>query len=136
MIYVSGPMSGVVGFNHKAFNEAARRLRDLGHTVHNPAEQDPEGLADQFPEGILPKDYYQEVLKKDIQALMDHCDHLVLLPFWQRSKGAKAELAVSRALGYKISYIHDFGFVPRFPGYVSVQNVTITDVLEHPRSPE
>lgn len=37
-IYVSGPMTGKPEFNYPAFNAAAKRLRDEGHFVINPAE--------------------------------------------------------------------------------------------------
>jgi hypothetical protein len=38
MLYISGPMGGLPGFNYPAFNFAAKRLRDLGYNVLNPAE--------------------------------------------------------------------------------------------------
>lgn len=37
-IYLSGPMTGVPEYNYPAFNAEAARLRALGYTVENPAE--------------------------------------------------------------------------------------------------
>jgi len=39
-IYLSGPMSGLPGFNFPAFHAAAAKLRADGFTVLNPAETD------------------------------------------------------------------------------------------------
>lgn len=40
-IYLSGPMTGLPDYNYPAFNAEAARLRALGYTVENPAENPP-----------------------------------------------------------------------------------------------
>lgn len=95
-IYVSGPMSGMLHHNFPAFHSAAKMLRDLGHTVINPAELNPE-----------PGKPWVECMKVDIKELMC-CDTVVCLPGWQHSKGASLEVYIGKALGMNIMLIEDF----------------------------
>lgn len=37
-LYLAGPMSGIKDFNAPLFHAEAKRLRDIGHDVVNPAE--------------------------------------------------------------------------------------------------
>lgn len=107
-IYVAGPMRGLPEFNFPAFHEAARRLRAKGHEVFNPAERDiaRHGLdiskgnmagceklaAEQHGFNI------REALADDLDFICRQADAVALLPGWQESRGALAEVHAARAL--------------------------------------
>jgi hypothetical protein len=80
-------MSNLPDNNFPSFMEAAKRLRDGGYYVINPAEMnDSRPLA------------WEDYLRADLQLLF-HCDGIALLPGWEKSRGAKLELAVAIQLG-------------------------------------
>lgn len=91
-LYLSGPMSGMPLHNGPAFNEAAATLRAQGHTVINPHEISP-------PDGRT----WEEALRNDLLAMLapERCE-LVLLPGWERSRGARLEHHVAKELGFMI----------------------------------
>lgn len=106
-IYLAGPMTGIPYFNYPAFNDAAAKLRAEGHEVFNPAEHDiatygkdisnPAGDA-----GVAAAEHgfdRRAVLKADLSWICDNADAIALLPGWQASPGATAELALASALG-------------------------------------
>lgn len=87
-IYIAGPMSGLRGFNRKAFFTAAFHLSEAGHVVLNPA---------MLPDGLSEREYM------DICLAMIRCaDGIFLLDGWQRSAGAKAEYVLAEKLGLEI----------------------------------
>ena len=90
-------MSGLPEKNHPTFNKWAKYLRDRGHQVLNPAEND-GGSTDKT------WNYYMEL---DINSLLV-CDSVVLLPGWEFSTGARLEIAVAQAIGRKIYTIESF----------------------------
>lgn len=85
-IYLSGPMTGLPGYNFHAFHAEAERLRKLGYYVINPAE---------INAGNVLK--HHEYLRADIKALCD-CDTIALLPGWNKSHGAVSEMKVAKML--------------------------------------
>ena len=104
-VYIAGPMSGIPAYNFPLFEKATRHLRDLGWEVVSPHEItedlwwevkgvrfNPEIDKAEWGDPIV-----REMLKRDLTAVTD-CTHLVLLPGWEQSKGAKIELALARAL--------------------------------------
>lgn len=95
-IYVSGPMSGKLQHNFPAFNQATEHLRNLGHTVINPAEINTE-----------PGTPWSDCMRNDIREMMV-CDTVAVLPGWQESKGASLEVYIGKALGMNILPIEDF----------------------------
>ena len=99
-IYISGPMSGYPDFNRPVFHATARKLRDQGFTVVNPAELD----ANDPPVVTLE---WADYLRRDIVALMS-CDEICLLPGWSDSRGAQLELSIARALGMPIRFSMEF----------------------------
>ena len=88
-------MTGKPDLNFPAFNNAAAKLRAMGHDVVNPAEF-----------GEEPGKQWSDYMRKDIRALMD-CNHVVVLPGWQASKGAKIEVRLALDLGMKVSNLAD-----------------------------
>lgn len=84
-IYLSGPMTGLPDFNYPAFNAEAARLRSLGYTVENPAEN-----PDQSNWG----DYMKVALRQ-----MLTCDVIAVLPGWAKSRGAWLEVSIAERVG-------------------------------------
>lgn len=84
--YIAGPMSGLPDLNFPAFHATAKKLRDLGHDVVNPAEINPDHT---MPWG--------ECMRKDIAALVT-CDTIVLLQGWRQSRGATLEQHIAERL--------------------------------------
>jgi hypothetical protein len=93
--YISGPMTGLPDLNFPAFSAAAQALRGKGMRVVNPAEINPGST--------MP---WEQCMRADIRALCD-CDMLVLLPGWERSKGAHLELEIAHRLGMEIKLLAD-----------------------------
>lgn len=101
-LYISGPMS-IVGpptWNHPAFNDLAEQLRNRGYDVVNPAELDDKSKAgwDGYP--------WAHYLRRDIIELC-HCDAIILLPGFYKSKGALLELHVAQQLSMNVYYPED-----------------------------
>jgi DNA-binding transcriptional regulator YdaS (Cro superfamily) len=90
-IYLSGPMTGKVDLNRPAFNAEAARLRNLGYRVINPAEFE-----------LAPDTTWAGYMRHDIVAMLTHCDTLVVLPGWNRSKGAQLEVYLARQLELRV----------------------------------
>lgn len=102
-IYVSGPMTGLPNYNFDAFNEASKKLRELGWVVSNPADH---GLVD----GATREDY----LRYDAAQLVS-CSTVFLLPDWDKSDGARWEVSIATKLGMNLisEYIAPIQPAPR-----------------------
>lgn len=92
-IYVAGPMRGLPEHNFPAFNAAAARLRELGCVVENPVEIGEQAFGNGNPD-VAGGEY----LRADISRLVG-CSAIALLPGWERSTGARAEVALAISLG-------------------------------------
>ncbi|GAB4059244.1 DUF4406 domain-containing protein [Uliginosibacterium sediminicola] len=92
VLYLSGPMTGLPGFNYPAFNAEAARLRALGYTVENPAEN---------PEPTCKS--WAGYMRIGLLQLL-RCNVIVLLPGWQGSRGARIERFIARILDMRIVY--------------------------------
>lgn len=115
-IYVAGPMTGIPEFNFPAFNAASAKLRAEGHEVFNPAERDIErhggvdisnGNATGCQE-VAAKTHgfsLRDALADDTWWICKEADAIAMLPGWENSKGARAEWALSIALGHKVIYL-------------------------------
>ncbi len=88
-LYIAGPMTGHPKFNFPAFHDAARRLRQQGYDVVNPAELETMDTA-------RPWEFYA---RRSIGLLVKECDAVLLLSGWCDSRGALLEAVVARALG-------------------------------------
>jgi hypothetical protein len=104
-LYLAGPMTGIKDFNYHAFREAASKLEDAGHTVFNPADNDvangfdPRGMSGDAAEAKAAGFDLREALKQDLSWICDHAEGIALLPGWEESKGARAEVGLAHALG-------------------------------------
>jgi len=86
-IYISGPMSGIEGFNFPAFNAAAALWREAGWTVLNPAEN-AEGSTERA---------FSHYIRIDLGHLLQS-DAIAMLPGWEYSRGACLEARCANAL--------------------------------------
>ena len=94
-VYLAGPMRGVPKSNFAAFDFAADKLRE-DHIVFSPADNDRE-TDNQGADFDI-----RRALRDDTRWICMHADAVALLPGWENSKGAKAELALAEALGLTI----------------------------------
>jgi len=110
-VYLAGPMRGIAQFNAPAFHEAAARLRAEGHEVFSPAEQGIKLFGEEVrdsaggDEGKMAGDEMtiaRTVFHVDLAYICLQAETVVLLPGWERSRGAKAERAVAYALGLEV----------------------------------
>ncbi len=104
--YLAGPMSGIDDFNFPAFESAFSALSEKGIDVVSPhriEHHEPQGR------GTLP---YATYIRAGLKLLLE-CDVIILLPGWQRSKGALIEMNTAKAcqMGSDI-------YVPRTKGLV------------------
>jgi hypothetical protein len=108
-------MKGIPLFNFPAFDDAEDFLDAQSGVVSvSPAQIDRENGFDPIH---LPADYdwnvipaeagtREEIIRRDINALLA-CDAIYMLPGWEHSAGAKAELHLARWAGKEIYNHHD-----------------------------
>jgi hypothetical protein len=104
-LYVAGPMTGRPKFNYPTFTLAALALRNVGFTVTSPHELD-EDLLPEFdptdPSTLKPGDY-ERVLEEDLSLISSgEIEGIATLPGWERSGGARREVAQGRFVGIPI----------------------------------
>lgn len=98
MVYISGPMSGLIDENASAFSAGVAYVRDVFHAdAVNPHALTPARLP-----GESDSSFYDRCLRLDLAALA-RCDVIFLLPGWQQSKGVRRELALALSLGLEIA---------------------------------
>jgi len=111
--YIAGPMTNRPGFNFPAFDAVAERCRTVdGWSVWNPHEHDQEmypGIDDAEATQVGDVQKIAEEVGFDLHLAMTWdlqavsiAEHLVLLPEWETSSGAKAERFVGEMTGSKI----------------------------------
>ena len=106
ILYIAGPMTGIVGFNYRSFYDAAVLLRDDGYSVINPCERDPAEVqiaawsSDTGNWADLPYPVDQllpEIIQQNVDDVMS-CDGIALLPGWENSTGARMEVALAERI--------------------------------------
>lgn len=96
ILYITGPMSGMVDLNYPAFMRAEELLRGHGFDVLNPARID-----DMYPKvDGEPARGWSWYMRKSIPMVCE-ANGLALLPNWQLSAGSRVEHSVAKALGMK-----------------------------------
>lgn len=99
-LYLAGPMTGHAQWNFPAFHAAAKRLRDAGYTVLDPAELDVnEGFNPDTPKEDLTPHMLNDFMHRDLTIIIYEADGVATLPGSSTSKGAQAEVATARAVG-------------------------------------
>ena len=101
-VYVAGPMTSLPHHNFPAFFKAEARLKKLGYRVVNPARLDVEA-GELTMSGVIKKQAgARDIARRDLLAILDKCDGIVLLPGWKHSKGAKCERALAEWMDMSI----------------------------------
>lgn len=112
-IYVAGPMRGYENWNYEAFDRQAKALEEVGWRVINPGEMDREysqELVDTSPFDFDPnlnyhdQEFLRKVLARDMNFICNECTAIYMMKGWEKSKGAKAEWTLAKALGLDIFY--------------------------------
>jgi len=105
-VYLAAPMRGYPQSNHPAIDGAVRRLRDAGHYVFSPAEQDRRN--GHVPDGTDDNAYTARTLETDLLWVIRDAECVVVLPGWQKSRGANAEVATALAIGKPVRELEPF----------------------------
>lgn len=77
VVYIAGPMAGLINKNRDNFDEAEAELKHLGYVVLNPAV---------LPDGMDYSRYMPICL-----SMVEQADAVLMLPGWEKSKGASLE---------------------------------------------
>ncbi len=94
-IYISGPMTGLSGYNYPAFFEAEEQLRAAGYTnIENPARN---------PEQKSWADYMKTAIRQ-----MLTCDVVAHMKGWGQSEGARIEVQLAVDLGFEVLPVEHF----------------------------
>jgi hypothetical protein len=111
VLYIAGPMRGIAWFNYPLFDRVAKELRDAGNEVISPADEDrmQDGFdpyanpAHAHPDACtFPKTMdFSKTVRRCLDAVL-RCDEIVLLPGWEESQGALAELAIAAWMGKRV----------------------------------
>lgn len=103
-VYLAGPMRGYDLYNFPAFDRCAENLRGMGYKVISPAELDRQAgfseHAEFTPEELVPM--MREFMRRDLNAIIDQCSAIALMPGWQKSSGVKVELSLAHVLGLQV----------------------------------
>lgn len=113
LVYLSGPIAGNPGFR-ASFAVAARALAEPGVVVIDPCDVPPAAHPGPCPPGYPPgadEDAHGHTssacfMRADLAALLA-CDAIHMLPGWERSRGARVELAVAEACGMTVTYAEE-----------------------------
>lgn len=95
--YLGGPMRGYERFNFDAFFEAEEVLAGYGLTIISPARHDVEVYGFD-PDGELGDFPMEDALHWDLEQVLT-TDGIILLPGWEKSKGASLEHLVAVSVG-------------------------------------
>lgn len=110
-LYLSGPITGVKRYRSK-FAKFEKQLREMGHTVINPAVE---------TEGLNPADYLLISI-----ARLNAADAIFLIPGWSNSKGAIIEALYAEYAGKEIYTESDN---PRASGFRKIRLLRNDDVF-------
>jgi Domain of unknown function (DUF4406) len=103
-VYLSGPMRGYENFNFQAFLDAAKELTEQGYKVYNPAEVELRRGFDpttgEYADGR--EITIRELMCDDLTWICQFADKVVVLPGWENSKGAQAEVKTALAIGIEV----------------------------------
>ena len=108
VIFLSGPMRGYPALNHAAFHSYEEWLTSFGFTVISPAAHDHE--VDIHPEeedfdangDVFGAETISTLMEWCLTKVLREATMVALLPGWEQSKGALAEIAAAKAVGIPV----------------------------------
>lgn len=91
--YLAGPMSGYPEWNFPAFKAAIKALREHEYVMVCPAELS----------GLPEQDHlkWEDHMRRDVRLVFE-LDAVIVLPGWEKSRGARMEVYNALALGMPI----------------------------------
>jgi hypothetical protein len=95
--YIAGPMTGYFRHNAGAFNHAEEVLTKQGFSVVNPSKLD---------EILGPCEKREDYYRRDMRYLAAS-RRVAVLPGWEKSVGAKLELATAKVLAMPVVRLPD-----------------------------
>jgi hypothetical protein len=95
-------MRGIPLFNFPAFEAGTAALRELGHEVHSPAEHDLAGGFDPALSEEANRFSLREAMAADLSWICLNADAVVVLPGWENSAGATAEVRTAESIGIPV----------------------------------
>jgi hypothetical protein len=116
-VYVAGPMRGIPHFNAPAFDQAATDLRELGYEVCNPLDRDrryhgrhvTDSATGDVDEAARTTGFnLRDALAWDMTYIAQQADAIAVLPGWEDSRGARAEVALAHALDIAVAPVDAF----------------------------
>ena len=115
VLYIAGPMRGIAWFNYPMFDRVAKELREAGNEVISPADEDRKhdgfdpyaNPSHAIPDACtFPKTMdFAKTVRRCLEAVL-RCDEIVLLPGWENSNGAVAELTLAMWLGKRVRHLN------------------------------
>lgn len=111
-VYIAGPMIGYDEFNFPQFFQAERELIGLGHEPLNPAWNNGDNLEEALKNAEEGGRTWEEYMRKDIVYLAQ-ADIICVLKDWYKSKGARLEVKLAKALDIPVMILRDGKLIPR-----------------------
>jgi hypothetical protein len=111
-IYIAGPMRGIKDFNFPAFHAAEQELLKKEYfDIYNPAWRDENQYGKDFfkePNGDfskIPPFNLGAAMATNLDWICNVATEMLMLPGWEKSKGATLEHDLAKYLGLKITYL-------------------------------
>ena len=118
-VYIAGPMSSLPQNNFPAFDAAGAALRALGYEVVSPSELDNPAERALALADLPAISTWGDFLARDVKLIADSgVAGIVLLPGWQKSRGARLEAFVGLLCGLQFAVYDDGEVHPVDPSYV------------------
>lgn len=96
LVYISGPITGMPDLNWAVFEDATEKLLLNGHVPFNP-----------FYSNLDITRPWHEHMREALRLLLK-AEAVALLPGWERSRGARLEVQVAKALEMTIHPLEDY----------------------------
>lgn len=103
-VYIAGKMRGLPLYGFPLFDSARDMLIKRGFDVVSPADLDRAEGFDPAGTAVVTEEFVQNAFRRDFAAILT-CDAIALLPNWEESGGARAELEVAQRIGLRVFYI-------------------------------